>query len=607
MWADANATTTKQRVFLVNVSNDMGDNNKLNATKLALKNYVDRANQGDQLAIITFADVHAVVTPFTALDSQTTRDAVKAQIDSIQVKTGVNDRNIDAAEQAAVAILAQAANNGVIIDRSLFMIIDGGYTDNTEPHIFQKVPDQQGGIPLHIFNFATTNKPNDLYGNSLELMRPFLGSYTVVSPAALNIPGARAKAEDMADSNELIAAFGDVDQDASPILDVDLGTAYNLSVDETTPFSTTIYVDDTLDELEVAVLFEGGSSGVELYLTDPLDQQSDAPLLRLRRHRLALSLHRQRTCHRHVDLRVLLSGWSAGCGLRGHRLRVGRLHLPGDALQPRLYRYVSYPDDVVLQAELSYVDRIAGATATAWVEKPDGNFADLTLLDDGVAPDETTDDGLYTGFMPYDQAGDYYATVVFDNIAGAAFFTQAGLADVTEVITATVPDDFDRFASLEILVDDYAADDHGGDDDGATDVPADNSGVSGRIDGAGDVDTFRLTASQPASGDPKAQGVSVASVDATTVRHILRLTHLAQGMNATVRVSSIAGTQTYSVGTLAYDQYWILPLDLTPGERVTVEVLHNNAQAPAGSYEISFGPPLPGESTVSLYLPGVVK
>ncbi|MEZ4637067.1 MAG: choice-of-anchor X domain-containing protein [Caldilineaceae bacterium] len=606
MWADANATTTKQRVFLVNVSNDMGDNNKLNATKLALKNYVDRANQGDQLAIITFADVHAVVTPFTALDSQTTRDAVKAQIDSIQVKTGVNDRNIDAAEQAAVAILAQAANNGVIIDRSLFMIIDGGYTDNTEPHIFQKVPDQQGGIPLHIFNFATTNKPNDLYGNSLELMRPFLGSYTVVSPAALNIPGARAKAEDMADSNELIAAFGDVDQDASPILDVDLGTAYNLSVDETTPFSTTIYVDDTLDELEVAVLFEGGSSGVELYLTDPLDQQSDAPLCdfdgidSLCLYTVSEPVTGTWTFEFYSLVGPLAVDYEAtGYALDGFTYQATLSSLAG--------RYVSYPDDVVLQAELSYVDRIAGATATAWVEKPDGNFADLTLLDDGVAPDETADDGLYTGFMPYDQAGDYYATVVFDNIAGAAFFTQAGLADVTEVITATVPDDFDRFASLEILVDDYAADDHGGDDDGATDVPADNSGVSGRIDGAGDVDTFRLTASQPASGDPKAQGVSVASVDATTVRHILRLTHLAQGMNATVRVSSIAGTQTYSVGTLAYDQYWILPLDLTPGERVTVEVLHNNAQAPAGSYEISFGPPLPGESTVSLYLPGVVK
>lgn len=605
VWADANATSTKQRVFLVNISNDMGDNNKLNATKLALKNYVDRANQGDQLAVITFADVHAVVTPFTTLNSQGTRDAVKAQIDAIQAKVGVNDRNVDTAEQAAVAMLAQAANGGLIIDRSMFMIIDGGFTDNTEPHIFQKVPDQQGGIPLHIFNFASTNKPNDLYSNALELMRPFVGSYTVVSPAGLNIPGARAKAEEMADSNQLVSAFGDVDQEASPILDVDLGTAYNLSVDETTPFSTTIYVDDTLDELQVAVLFEGGSSGAELYLYDPSDQESDAPTCdfdgidTLCFYTVSEPVTGTWTFEFYSLAGPLAVDYEAtGYALDGFTYQATLSSLGGP--------YVSYPEEVVLQAELSQIDRIAGAGVSAWVENPDGTFSDLSLLDDGVAPDETADDGLYTGFMSYDQAGDYYATVVFDNIDGTAFFTQAGLADVTEVITSTVPDDFDRFASVEILIDDYAEDDHGA-DGSATDVPADNSDVPGRIDSAGDVDRFRLTASQPVSGDPKAQGLSVASVSATTQRHVLRLSRFTQGLNATVRVTTNAGTQEYQVGALAYDQYWALPLNLAPGEIVQVQVLHNNSLAAAGSYEISFGTPLAGEALIPLYLPSVLK
>ncbi len=605
VWADANATTTKQRVFLLNISNDMGENNKLAATKLALKNYVDRANQGDQLAIITFADVHAVVTPFTTLDSQGTRDAVKAQIDAIQAKPGVNDRKIDAADQAALAILAQAANNGVIIDRGVFVIIDGGYTDNTEPHIFQKVPDQQGQIPLHVFNFAATNKPNDLYSNSLELMRPFVGSYTVVSPDSFNIP-ARSSVAEPADSSELINAFGDVDQEASPILDVDLGAAYSQTVESGATFTSTIYVDSTLDELEVAVFFDNEEGAADLALIDPTDQLSDAPLCEYDGiDTLCLFVISEPLTGTwelqvgSIELPLLVDYEATGIVLDGFTYQAILSSLAGE--------FVQYPEEVVLVAELSNVERIAKAGITAWVENPDGTFTDLALVDDGVAPDETADDGLYTGFLPYDQTGDYYVTVVFDNIAGEAVFTQAGLADVAEFETRPVPDDFDRFASLEILVDDYAADDHSNDSAAATDLPADNGDVPGRIDSAGDGDRFRLTASQPVTGDPKTQGVAAASIAAVTKRHILRLNRFTQNMNATVRVTTSTGTTEYQTGPLAYDQYWTLALDLLPGEEVQVQVLHNNAQAAAGSYAISFGTPLPDEPATSIYLPAIER
>ncbi|MFO7633863.1 MAG: LamG-like jellyroll fold domain-containing protein [Caldilinea sp.] len=609
VWADANATSTKQRVFLVNVSADMGENNKLEATKLALKNYVDRANQGDQLAIITFADVHAVVTPFTTLDSQGTRDAVKAQIDAIQAKPGVNDRNIDAADQAALAMLAQAANNAVIVDRSVFVIIDGGYTDNTEPHIFQKIPDQQGQIPLHVFNFAATNKPNDLYSNSLELMRPFVGSYTVVSTVGFNIP-ARSTVDDMVDSNELLRALGDVDQEAAAILDVDLGTAYNLTVDANNPFSTAIYVDDTLDELEVAVLYEGAESGAEHYLYDPANTESDPPICdsdgidTLCFYFISEPVTGTWTFEFYSLTGALAVDFEAtGIVLEGFTYQATLSSLGG--------RYVSYPEEVVLVAELSYLERIAKAGLSAWVEQPDGTFADLTLLDDGVAPDETADDGVYTGFMPYDQPGDYYVTIVFDNIEGEAVFTLAGLADVDEFETRPVPIDFDRFASLEILVDDYDSDDHSNSVDEATDLPADNRDASGRIDSAGDIDSFRLTAAQSVTGDPKEQGVAVASVAAASQQYILRLSRFAQGMDATVRVTTSSGVQEHQTGLLAYDAYWTLPLDLTPGEQVLVEVRHSNGQTANGSYAVSFGSPVAGEVSAnqgsSIFLPTVLR
>ena len=64
-WVDANAATGKHRVFLVDVTADMGNENKLESAKVALKNYIDRTNVGDQVGIISFADTHAVVQPIT--------------------------------------------------------------------------------------------------------------------------------------------------------------------------------------------------------------------------------------------------------------------------------------------------------------------------------------------------------------------------------------------------------------------------------------------------------------------------------------------------------------------------------------------------------------
>jgi hypothetical protein len=393
-------------------------------------------------------------------------------------------------------------------------------------------------------------------------------------------------------------------------VDVDLGTSYNLAVEPGAPFSTTIFVDATLDELEVVVFYDGAEGEVEPHLSDPGGQESDPPL-----------------CD--ADGAGTLCFFSVSApDAGGWLLEIDSLETErsvdyeatGYALNGFTYQailsslagaFVSYPQEIVLVAELSNVERIAKAGVTAWVEKPDGNFADLTFKDDGVAPDDTADDGLYTAILAYDQPGDYYVTAVFDNIAGEAVFTQAGMADVDDFETTLVPDDFDRFASLEVFVDGFANDDHNNTDAEATDIPADNGDIPGRIDSAGDVDRFRLTSPQPLTGDPKASGVAVASIDADSQRYILRLSRFALGMNAIVRVTTSAGSTEHQTGALGYDGYWTLPLDLTPGEVVLVEVRHSNSQASGGFYAVSFGNPVAGEVSVtlesSIYLPVVVR
>ncbi len=86
---------------------------------------------------------------------------------------------------------------------------------------------------------------------------------------------------------------------------------------------------------------------------------------------------------------------------------------------------ISYPRPSILIASLSKVDLVAKANLTVKLKAPDGNTTSLTLTDDGITPDVLANDGLYTGFMPYNQAGNYEIIATFDNTAGTAEFTKS--------------------------------------------------------------------------------------------------------------------------------------------------------------------------------------
>ncbi len=613
VWADGNAAVLKHRFIMIDVSATMAADNKLGAAKVAIKNYIDRSNVGDRLGIITFADTHTVVQPLTTIDNDTTKAALKAAVDGIQVKAGVNDRRVDAANQAAITALQQAANNAAIVDRGVYILIDGGYTDQTEPFIFQKVDNDynNAGLQLGIFNFANATKPNDLYSNSLELLRPSRGTYRYVGGGAFTLPPLRsAEAQDPhaddAEVDDLVDALTDVDQEYSPVLDVDLGTFY-AEIGASEAFTSLIYVDETLDEVEVELFFSGAPEDAQVTLYDP-DGSATEPAF--------CDTDGFDTLCYFVAFEPLTGTWELEVFANELDLFVEYAAI-GYALDGFTYEafvesrsgsnFVTYPDDVVLVAGVREVELIAKAGLTAWAEDPSGEFIDLMLKDDGVAPDETADDGLYTGFLPYNQAGDYYVTIVFDNIDGEAFFTQAGLADVVEVQTRPVPIDFDRFATVDILIDDYAGDDHGDNSEKATDLPANNSDVHGRIDRAGDEDNFQITSPEAVTGDPKSADLIAAQADAPQT-YILRMTNLGFGMNANVTVTTSAGTNTYQTGPLGYNDYWTTPVTLNPGETAQVTVTHSDGSAATGSYAISFGDPLPNESTgtseqVQLFLP----
>ncbi len=132
---------------------------------------------------------------------------------------------------------------------------------------------------------------------------------------------------------------------------------------------------------------------------------------------------------------------------------------------------------------------------------PDGTEVQLSLLDDGRSPDAIADDGIYTGFLPYNQNGDYWITADFDNVPGTAFFTQAAYLpplpfEGSSYDPATHPlppvSAFTASATTSVVIEGYQTDDHGDFPELATFLITDNTRYAGRIDRAGDVDVFQF-------------------------------------------------------------------------------------------------------------------
>ncbi len=398
-----------------------------------------------------------------------------------------------------------------------------------------------------------------------------------------------------ADAGKLIDALNSANQTASPTVDVGLGATQDVTVQPGTPFTASIYVDGTLDELEVTVSHDGPPTGAQLTLLDPngnavspSSTYTDGADTLYAFNILSPTAGDWELEVKAVGSPIVATYAATGYANEGATVQA-ILTTEGGSI-------VSYPEEVVLVASLSGEQAIARATVSAWVEKPDGTFADIAFKDDGVAPDIKTDDGLYTALMPYAAPGDHRITAVFDNDAGGAVYTQEGEADGGNVFKP-VTSNFERTAELQVLVQDYASDDHGSTAAAASDVLPNNSDTAGRIDKAGDGDVFRITSSVPDTSNPKSlvAAKTQRTQAAATTRYALRLTHFAFGMNAVMKVTTRTGTKTYETGVLGFNTYWSLPVDLGPGEVVLVEVLHKNAQATAGSYDISFGKPLLGE------------
>ena len=239
---------------------------------------------------------------------------------------------------------------------------------------------------------------------------------------------------------------------------------------------------------------------------------------------------------------------------------------------------VKYPEPVPLMASVRGEELLTKVGVEATVSGPEGS-SPLTLKDDGVAPDAVAGDGLYSGFMPYDQDGAYYVAVNFDNDAGTAETTELSHAHTTKLDGSTwVPDprpvteSFNATANTTVVVSGVQDDDHGDAPIEATTLVANNVGVPGQIDHAGDKDVFVVT--------PSAKG-----------EIIVRLSGFAFGMKPKIRLlhsNAVTVLDSFTF-TPAEGTYFSTRLDVKADDPFYVEVQHTNSGATQGLYDVSAG------------------
>jgi hypothetical protein len=150
-----------------------------------------------------------------------------------------------------------------------------------------------------------------------------------------------------------------------------------------------------------------------------------------------------------------------------------------------------------------------------------------------------------------------------------------------------VGENFNQQAAVDIVVSGYPV--GSPTQQPPAELTVDNQAVPGRIDTAGDKDSFTFSADQ-------------------TSQLILRITDLAFGMNPHVRIYK--GDPSILIGDHRFiaqgDGYFFTKLTAQAGDQFLVEVEHVDPAAADGLYNISVGPALPNtiETRSSIiYLP----
>jgi hypothetical protein len=557
------------RQIVIDASERMGIGNLLGNVKAAAQQLVDRADLGDTIGIIAFSNTVSVVQAPTVIADEATRTAIKAAIDGI-VPGSADLATGDALQQALSGVSSLPPET----TRAVYLIAGSRHTTGVAP--FNLVGDYQAAaVKLYTLGYVT--EP-EITAELQELAAQTGGEFTFIDGDGGDTTG----------TIDVLNALSNTDQAVIPLVHVDIKSGYAVA-DSVSPLTIPFYADSSLGELEVQLAHTRDLADVTVTLVDPAGNSRAVPCAEQ-----SNTQYSEIVCFLKVA-DVTPGNWSlqalAAAGQqRSVHYRIGGAAKAGvptfaakmDAVTGGV---AEYPKPIVLRAAVGKSLPIAGAVVTGKIEAPDGTISSVTLRDDGVAPDHLAADGVYAAIAKYGRDGTYNITVSFDNSAGNAEFTDRGGGSHAGVSTTPVGENFERFAEFQVTVSGWEADDHDDLLEKATVLQPDNSIVAGQIDYAGDRDTFVFTVP--------------ANYNGTL---IVRISGLGLGMDPYVSTFDAERTfelRSYFDYVATSDDYLSMPLGVTGGQVIYVDVSHYDGNATSGLYEISVGPELPVEQSTS--------
>ena len=522
----------------------------MNNAKQAAKLLVDIAELGEtKIGVISFAGDVRVDYPLTLIDNEDTRADIKSTIDAI--RAGGMTAIGDAAYEALQGLLDLNRPDAV---KSVFLLTDGVNNRGINPDSVIPLY-QEAQIPLFTFSYGAHADFNLMYR-----MAFLTGGETFRTPTTYA---------------EISRAFESAFRLVNQSQGIGLGAA-NVQVGETEVKE--FYVDSSIGNLTVSVrvsempadasvtLFSPSGSILEPYSEGyqevswyyyKIDEPEEGTW------RLEVSADASRD----VFFDYEVSGT--------HKSTPITMNVATSKVTNPFY----YPEPVFLVATLSRELPITGANVQAVITYPDGSSYLLPMHDE-------LGDGTYAALLPYTESGTYEVEVNAYDFEGEAMLTATGLQHAPDIDGAVAPPDprplgvhFQRTGSINVKVEGVQDDDHGNYPWEATAIFADNDGVEGRIDYAGDVDVFSFIAPE---GESKL---------------IARLFPIGE-WDVAYRVLDSDGTTQLAGGTvnqlnLSVNGYYYVEFNVVEGWEYYLSVEADQGSAMGVHYAVSVGTPAP--------------
>ncbi len=572
------------REIVIDRSALMADSGYLDAVKTAVSNMIDQSLIGDAVGLIAFDGTVTEIQALTDITDNTVKDTLIAAVDGIAAGNA-NAAGGDALQSALTTLTDPSVPDSAT--RAVYFITAGLQNSGANPTTV--VPGfENADIGLYIFGFD----PLDGDEANLRLLAELTeGDYTTVQTAA--------------DLQKALTVAG---QDTSATQDVTL--AYE-DYWVTEPLSYTIAIDESLSDVDFEFTYYGEAISATITLEDPnlytwtLDPATDCDTYDSGTDDV------ETTCYIGF-YNPTVGEWTVYFDTTEDLFVVDietAVAAAGETtydatLTSRSGDVVTYPQPIVVEASVSRGYPIGGLYAYGYLYAPNGDKVSVDFKDDGVAPDRVKDDGIYSAYVDYAQNGEHWVTVHFDNYDGLGFYTDKSLNTTDPVPLPDVTESFERYAELQLTVQDWQEDDHADwpDDPNfpATALTLDNVQVPGRIDVGNDVDMFELT-------------IPLDYAESTLG---LRVNQLGLGMDPYLYVYAADGSwefERYLDYVPTSNDALFVPLNVNPGETIYVEVWHYD-ETGTGTYSISAGKylwsdPIAAKSakTYQIFLPIVTR